>query len=131
MDWGRFALAVAVSGVIASFTDWLFMGMLFSARYQESPEIWRQGASERNKIIYSELIGLITCAAFVWLLLATGRQAMVPALKTAIVVWAIGPLPVVFTNCLWIKLSPYVSASHSVGWLARLLITGAVAAWLF
>jgi len=130
MDWAWFVLAVIVSGVVASFTDWLFMGMLFHKQYLETPDIWRQGASERFKIIYSEVIGLITCAAFTWLLLATQRQAMPIGLKTAVEAWAVGPLPVLLTNGLWIRLSPYITASHSVGWLARLLITAAVAAWL-
>jgi len=89
MNWGHLALVVVVSGLIASVTDYVFMGLLFKAKYQEAPEIWRQGASERNKIIYSELIGLITCAAFAWLLAATGHVALMSGLKMAVAVWVI------------------------------------------
>lgn len=130
MDWGRFLLVVVVSGVVASVTDYVFMGLLFKQRYQEAPEIWRAGG-ERDKIIYSELIGLITCAAFTWLLLATHRQTMTIGLKTAVEAWAVGPLPVILTNALWIRLSPYIAVSHSVGWLARLLVTAAAVALIF
>lgn len=130
MDWTRLVLVVVVSGVVASITDYLFMGLLFKARYQEAPEIWRTGASERNKIIYSELIGLITCAAFAWLLAATGHKALTPGLKMAVAVWMIGPVPIIATNALWLRLSPYIGVSHSLGWLVRLLVTAVVASYL-
>jgi hypothetical protein len=41
MGWMKFVLAVVVSGVAASFTDWVFMGMLFHRKYFETPEVWR------------------------------------------------------------------------------------------
>ena len=130
MDWARLALVVVVSGVVASVTDYLFMGLLFKAKYQEAPEIWRQGTSETRKIIYSELIGLITCAAFAWLLVGLGHQGLVPGLKTALAVWVIAAIPILFTNSLWIRLSPWIAASHSVGWLARLVVTAVAASYL-
>jgi hypothetical protein len=130
MNWGHLALVVVVSGLIASVTDYVFMGLLFKAKYQEAPEIWRQGASERNKIIYSELIGLITCAAFAWLLAATGHVALMSGLKMAVAVWVIAAIPILFTNSLWIRLSPWIAGSHSVGWLARLVVTAVVASYL-
>ena len=130
MTWGHLALVVVVSGVIATVTDYVFMGLLFKAKYQEAPEIWRAGTSERNKIIYSELIGLITCAAFAWLLARLGHQGLVPGLETALAVWVIAVIPILFTNSLWIKLSPWIAGSHSVGWLARLVVTAVVAGYL-
>jgi hypothetical protein len=39
MNWTRFLLAVVVSGLGASVTDWLFMGVLFHNKYLETPEI--------------------------------------------------------------------------------------------
>jgi len=130
MNWGHLALVVVVSGLIASVTDYVFMGLLFKAKYQEAPEIWRQGASERNKIIYSELIGLITCAAFAWLLAATGHVALMSGLKMAVAVWVIAAIPILFTNSLWIRLSPWIAGSHSLGWLTRLAITAIAASYL-
>jgi hypothetical protein len=130
MNWTHLALVVVVSGVVASVTDYLFMGLLFKAKYQEAPEIWRQGTSERNKIIYSELIGLITCAAFAWLLAATGHVALMSGLKMAVAVWVIAAVPILATNTLWLRMSPYLGVSHSLGWLARLAITAVVASYL-
>ncbi|HEV2531351.1 DUF1761 domain-containing protein [Phenylobacterium sp.] len=130
MNWTHLALVVVVSGVVASITDYVFMGLLFKAKYQEAPEIWRQGTSETRKIIYSELIGLITCAAFAWLLSATGHVALMSGVKMAVAVWVILAIPILFTNSLWIRLSPYIAASHAVGWLVRLLVTAAAVSYL-
>jgi hypothetical protein len=55
MNWTRFLLAVVVSGLGASVTDWLFMGVLFHNKYLETPEIWRAkpGQPETTNIIAS------------------------------------------------------------------------------
>jgi hypothetical protein len=35
-------LAIVVAGFVATFTDWLFMGVLFHDRYMRYPEVWRE-----------------------------------------------------------------------------------------
>ena len=37
MNWTRFLLAVVLSGLAATFTDWLFMGVLFHKKYIATP----------------------------------------------------------------------------------------------
>jgi len=37
-------------------------------------------------------------------------------------VWLVGPLAVIATNTIFLKLSPMIAASHAVGWLAKLAI---------
>jgi hypothetical protein len=43
--------ATVVAGVLGSFTDWLFMGVLFHDAYNRHPEIWRPAiaAGQDNK----------------------------------------------------------------------------------
>jgi hypothetical protein len=130
MSWLHFALVVVVSGLVASFTDWLFMGVLFHEKYLESPEVWRTSIPQGRKIGYSELIGLISSAGFAWLLMAHQLQALPVALTAAVVVWLASAVPVIFTNVLWMKLHPALGLSHSAGWLARLVITAVAVAWL-
>jgi hypothetical protein len=130
MNWLHFALVVVVSGVVASFTDWLFMGVLFHEKYREAPEVWRTDLSEGRKILYSELIGLISSAAFAWLLIAFHLQDLGLGLAVAVAVWFAGAVPVIFTNVLWMRLSPALGLSHSAGWLARLIVTALAAAYL-
>jgi hypothetical protein len=132
MTWGRFLLAVAASGLVASFTDWLFMGILFHGKYLESPEIWRNkpGQSETRSIIASSLLGLVSCAAFIFLCRWTGSVTLRGELHFAAITWIAGPVPILFSNIVWIKMHPLLGVSHSLGWLARFVVSGLIAGWL-
>ena len=46
MNWTRVGLAILAAGFVGSFTDWLFMGMLFHDRYLAFPQIWRKKPGE-------------------------------------------------------------------------------------
>jgi hypothetical protein len=133
MSWTRFLLAVVVSGLGASFTDWLFMGVLFHNKYLETPETWRSkpGQPEVTNIVASTVIGFVSCAAFIYLCYWTGALSVHNAsLRMAVLVWLAAPLPLILTNTLWIKMHPLLGLSHSLGWLARFVVTALVAAWL-
>ncbi|MGH9678283.1 MAG: hypothetical protein ACRD36_14350 [Candidatus Acidiferrum sp.] len=133
MHWTRFALAVLASGVAASFTDWFFMGFLFHGKYAEAPEIWRlqPGQTQTSVVAFSELIGLVACAAFIYLCHWTGALPNLRAdIHMAAVAWVLAPVPLILTNVLWIKFHPLVGLSHMLGWLARFLVTGVIAYWL-
>jgi heme exporter protein D len=112
MNWGNWALAVLIASVLASFSDWLFMGVLFHDRYFDSPEIWRSpGRTEPRTIVYSQLLGVLSCAAFATLCQADALT--IPAsLTAAALVWLAGPVVVIAQMMLWMKLHPLVGASH-------------------
>ena len=128
----RFVLAVGASGVATSFTDWLFMGKLFHGKYLETPEIWRvkPGQSDTRSILVSSLLGVVSCAAFIWLARWTDAMTLRSELHMAELVWIAGPLPVIFSNIVWIKMNPLLGVSHSLGWLARFAISGLIGGWL-
>jgi hypothetical protein len=133
MHWTRFLLAVIVSGLGASITDWLFMGVLFHDKYLETPEIWRSkpGQPEVANIIASTMIGFVSCAAFLYLCYWTGALTVhYASFRMAVLAWLVAPLPLIFTNALWIKMNPLLALSHSLGWLARFAVTALVAGWL-
>jgi hypothetical protein len=133
MNWTRFALAVVASGVAASFTDWLFMGALFHAKYLETPELWRRpqgGKGETSAIVAATAIGLISCAALIYLCIWAGALSLTGALRLAVLAWLAAPLPLILMNSLWMKYHPLLIVSHSAGWLARFLVTAVIAAWL-
>jgi hypothetical protein len=133
MNWTRFLLAVVVSGLGASITDWLFMGVLFHNKYLETPETWRgtPGRPEATSIIASSVIGLVSCAAFIYLCYWTGALSVRHAsLRMAVLAWLVAPLPLILTNALWIKMNPFLALSHSLGWLARFGVTALIASWL-
>ena len=133
MNWTRFLLAVVASGIATSFTDWLFMGVLFHAKYTETPEIWRNkpGQNETSNILASMVLGVLSCAALIYLCIWAGAlHAASGALRLAILAWLAAPLPIILTNTIWIKLHPLVGVSHALGWLTRFAVTALIAAWL-
>ncbi len=132
MNLGRFVLVVLIASVVTSFSDWLFMGILFHDKYKAAPEIWRSsaGSNERSLIIYSQLIGVLSCGAFAYLCTQANALTIPSSVGAAIVVWLAGPVVVIAQMVLWTKLHPLIGASQSLGWLVRFIVTGLLAVWL-
>ena len=128
----RYVLAVGASGVATSFTDWIFMGKMFHRKYLETPETWRvrTGQSDVRKIVASSLLGVVSCAAFVWLARWTDALTVRSELHMAELVWMAAAVPIIFSNIVWIKMHPLLGVSHSLGWLARFAISGLIGGWL-
>jgi hypothetical protein len=132
MTWVKFLLAVIASGVAGSFTDWLFMGVLFHDKYGQSPEIWRikPGQSDKKYILASTLLGFVSCAAFIFLCRWIDATTLRSELHTALVVWVAGAVPIIFSNIVWIKMHPLLGVSHSLGWLVRFVLSGLIGMWV-
>jgi len=122
------AEAVVLGAVLGSLADWLFAGVLFHARYQTFPEVWRTGVGETGRIILAQAFAVLTSAAFVLLAVLVGRTDPWGAAMLAAMIWLVGPLPLLVTNHLFIKLDPLVTASHAAGWLVKLLLVAAAIA---
>jgi hypothetical protein len=134
MNWTRFLLAIVLSGFVTTFSDWLFMGVLFHDKYLSTPEIWRikPGQSDTRSIVLSSLLGVLSCAAFLYLCVSTGAFVSHHAtIHVAFLVCGAGAIPIIFSNIVWIKMHPLLGVSHSLGWLARFVITGLIGIWLF
>jgi len=117
--------AIVAGAILGSLADWLFAGILFHDRYQTYPEVWRTGAGEAKRIIAAQALALLTSAAFVALAVCVGRTSLAGAAKLALAIWLIGPLPMFLVNHMFIKIDPRVTASHAIGWLAKLLLIAA------
>ncbi|HEY2662159.1 MAG TPA: hypothetical protein VGI79_20735 [Caulobacteraceae bacterium] len=132
MAWGRFLLVVVIASVVTTLTDWLFMGVLFHDKYLTTPEMWRSSVanSEPRYIVYSQIIGVITCAAFTALCAWANLLTFPRSLAAAGLVWLAGPAVVLAQMVIWTKLHPLVGLSHALGWLTRLIVTALLAAWL-
>ena len=129
MHWTRFILVVLGAGIVTSMTDWFFAGDWIHRRFTY-PEVWRTG-SESRAIAVSSVLPLVTCGAFLYLATWLGVHSMASALKLALVVWIIGPLPLILTNAAFIKLHRVFVASYSAGWLVKLVIAALASAWLY
>jgi hypothetical protein len=122
--------AALLGALLAAIADWLFSGFLMRDRYLRTPETWRPGAQESGRIAAAMALSLLTAAAFVALAAKLHQTDARGALKLAAMIWAIGPLPLLLANHLFIRIDPLVTASHAAGWLAKLLLIAAAAAWL-
>jgi Protein of unknown function (DUF1761) len=124
MNWTRIGLAVLACGVVTMFTDWFFMGILFHKKYLAFPEVWRKkpGEPDGALIFWSQMIGLVSCAAYVLVCAKLGIFTWGANLKLAAMVWAMGPLPILIQNWMWMKVHPHITVAHLAGWLARLMV---------
>ena len=132
MNWARFLLAVVLSGFATTLTDWLFMGVLFHKKYLATPEIWRikPGQNDTRSIVLSSLLGVLSCAVFLYLCIWSGIILSHRAtLHTSLLIWVAAAVPIIFSNIVWIKMDPLLGVSHSLGWLARFVFTGMIGNW--
>ena len=120
MNWERFAWVVIGGGVASSLTDWLFAGDWIHKRFTY-PEIWRKG-SETKAVVVSSLMPFLTCAAFAYTAHRLDLESMRNLVKLAAAIWVIGPLPLILTNAVFIKMHRVFVASYAIGWLVKLLI---------
>jgi hypothetical protein len=130
MRLSRYLLIVVIGVFVGALSDWLLSGVLFHSAYLTSPEIWRTGMNEGAKIGWSAAITVISVAAFAWLVGRNGRPRWHSAMHTTLAVWLAGPVPVILTDVLWIKLSPTAGAVDAVEWLVRFVVVGLAAAAL-
>lgn len=122
--------AVLIAGTLATFTDWLFMGVLFHSRYNLHPEIWREGireGKERGAILLSSAFCYVTAAITIGLCELAGAHDIKSTLIVGALAWAAGPLGVVVANGLFVKFDPLVSTMHALGYLARFAIAAVAA----
>jgi hypothetical protein len=125
MNW-KLVAAIVAAGLVATFTDWLFMGVLFHERYNKYPDVWWPNArGETRRILFSSGLAFVTAAALVILCWMVGADDYESALAVAALAWIAGPLVNVVTNNIWIKFDPAVSVAHAVGYLVRFLLAGA------
>ena len=128
MNWIRFALIVICAGIITSTTDWFFAGDWLHRRYTY-PEVWRQG-NESRAIALTSPLPFVTCGIFAFVLARLGLHSVTGAIKLALAVWLIAPLPLILTNAAFMKLHRVFVASYATGWLIKLLIVAVGTSWL-
>lgn len=127
MNWMLLALVTIGAGIVTSLTDWFFAGDWLHRRWTY-PEIWRQGV-EAKAIALTSPLPFLTCGVFSYVTARLGIHSVGGAIKLAIAVWLIGPLPLILTNAAFMKLHRVFVASYSIGWLLKLTIVAAAVGW--
>jgi hypothetical protein len=122
--------AIGIAGLLGSFTDWLFMGMLFHDAYNRHPEVWRpgvRGGESQGAIIASSALGFVYTAAVVALCVIAHVTGVAGGLVVAALSWLAGPPVVIIINGLFIKIDPRITIAHCLGYGARSLLAGLAA----
>ena len=122
--------AILASGILGSFTDWLFMGVLFHDAYNIYPEVWRPGIREgtnKGAIIWASVLGFVVSAGVVALCAVAGVGGIWSGLGVALLAWIAGPPVVIIVNNMFVKIDAKITVAHCLGYLARMLIAGAAA----
>jgi len=127
MNWTRLALITIGAGILTSLTDWLFAGDWIHRRYTY-PEVWRQGVESRSIALTSPL-PFLTCGFFACLATRLGLHTVSSAVKLAVAVWLIGPLPLILTNAAFMKLHRVFVASYALGWFTKLVLVALAVGW--
>ncbi|MGA8187540.1 MAG: hypothetical protein WB776_06380 [Candidatus Sulfotelmatobacter sp.] len=127
MNWARLVAIIVGAGVVSSLTDWFFAGDWIHRRYTY-PEVWRQGEEVRAIALTSPL-PFVTCGVFAFVAARLGLHSVSGALKLAIAVWVIGPLPLILTNAAFMKLHRVFVVSYAIGWLIKLTIVAVAVGW--
>src|SRR4051812_9014021 len=117
-----FALVAAVVGI--SLSDWLFFGFAFHDRYLRTPEVWRD-VPEGKKIAGSMVFAVVGAAAYLQLLSYLGVHDGEALVRVSLLVWLAASLPQTVTNTIYVKYAPELVITHSLGWLARIVVTAA------
>jgi len=132
---GMIIAAIAVAGTLGTFTDWLFMGILFHEAYNKYPEVWwpgiREGRDNQRGIIAASVLGYMMTAGVVLLCVVAKVHTIVGGLEVAFLAWLAGPLVPIVVNGFFIKLDPKITFAHTTGYLARLVLAGAAAGAAF
>jgi hypothetical protein len=115
MNLARIVAIVVGAGIFSSLTDWFFAGDWIHRRYYY-PEIWRKEA-EGTAIALTSPLPFLTCGVFAYVAVRLGLHSVSSAVKLAVAVWAIGPLPLILTNAAFMKLHRVFVVSYATGWL--------------
>ena len=69
----------------------------------------------------------MTCGVFAFVAARLGLHSVSSALKLAVAVWVIGPLPLILANAAFMKLHRVFVMSY--GWLTKLVIVAVAVGW--
>jgi hypothetical protein len=119
-------VAALAAGVLGSFTDRRFMGVLFHEAYIRYPEIWRHeimAGSEKRAILFSKPSAWLSAVPSLACAYGPCDQHY-PRMLVTLMAWIAGSLGLMLINGLFIKLDARVIAAHALGYFVRFAVAG-------
>jgi hypothetical protein len=133
MSWLHILGAFIASAVATSFSDWYFFGVLFHSHYRTTPGVWRtyrDKKDEQRTLVAAQALMTVSSLVFILVCAHQGWVSARSSIPAAITLWVMIPLPLIAVNALYIPMDRRLVVSHSLGWLARLLITALLVSWI-
>jgi len=128
LNWMRLGEVVVVGGIASTFTDYILAGAWLHKRFAYS-EAWRTPAKNWAIALLTPL-PFLSAAAFAVLIAQFDMHSFRFAIKLALSIWIIGPLPLTLANAVYMKLRALFVVASAFAWLVRLLIMAVVANFL-
>jgi hypothetical protein len=132
MTWLSIGGAFVASAVATSLSDWYFFGVLFHSRYLKTPGVWkayRDRKDEQNSLVMAQAVLTVSTLVFILVCAHQGWVSAGTSIPAAIILWVMVPLPLIVVNAIYIPMDRWLVVSHSLGWLARLIITALLVSW--
>jgi len=119
MNWIHLAAVAAAAGVLATYSDWVLAGDWVQKRFG-NPDIWRNRGI--IAVLLSTVLPFVTSAGFALLAWKLQFVGLRNCLKLALAIWVIGPLPLIISQGIFLKLNRIVVVLLAASWLVKLTI---------
>ena len=123
----------ALAGILAIFTGWFWMGLVFHRFQRLTPNTWRP---ENNRsYLLSSTITFLSCIAIATVFLLVARMGGVfasglpAALRFAAVVWMAWSAPLILNAAIFINLHPWFVVGQVVNALTNSVLACSITAW--
>jgi hypothetical protein len=123
MSWVRLAAVAASAGVLTTYTDWMLAGDWIQKRFKD-PEIWRKSGGILS-VAFATVLPFISCAAFALLAWKLNIVGVRNCVKLGVAIWVIGPLPLIASGAIFLRLHRVFVALYAASWLVKLVIVAA------
>lgn len=124
MNLVRLIEAVAVAGILSTYADWLLSGDWLQKRFGE-PDVWRKSGGILSVLI-STALPFVTCAVFIFLAHKLQIMGLRNSVKLALAIWVIGPLPLIISNTIFLRLHRLHAALYAASWFVKLMIAAVI-----
>jgi hypothetical protein len=123
----------AIAGLLAIFTSWFWMGLVFHRFQGLTPQTWRR---ENNRsYMLSATITFLSCIAIATVFLLVARMGgvfvggCVGGLRFAAVCWMALSAPLIVNAAVFINLHPWFVVGQVVNALTTSLLACTITAW--
>ena len=123
-----------IAGVIAIFTSWFWVALVFHKYQRRTPQTWRAESGVGHAA--SSLIHLGACLAIatMYVMVARGNggtlgEGLYGATWFALLGWGAFAAPILVTIALYVNLHPLVTLGLLLNWLTTSLLASLITSW--